>query len=842
MKPSQKILIVDDRQENLYALRKVLDEVATELVEANNGNDALTASLHHDFALAILDVQMPGMDGYELASLLRGDARTRGLPIIFMTAAYGEEEQVFKGYESGAVDYIVKPYEPRVLLSKVRVFLELHRVNTDLAEKVEALAASETRFRGLVMAIPDIVYRADPEGRFTFLNDAVRVLGYRPEELLGTHLSRIMQPGDALAASHDVGPEDARRLSDWPGTGAPMPPGLEIRLLPRAPGGLGAGVNAETLVAEVNSSGLYGIPLGTGQSVFLGTVGVIRDITERKRSEAELTRHREHLEDLVRERTAELEHHRHHLEELVEQRTAALLTTEARASHILQSSADGLYGIDASGLVSFINAAACKMLGYRAEEVSGRKAHLTFHHSKPDGSPYPIEECPAHSALLDGQEVRIDGEVYWHADGRAVPVMYAMHPTVKEGNTVTCAVISFVDMSEQRAAERAHELAVIAAENLARLRSEFLANMSHEIRTPLNGVLGFAEIGRRNCQDAEKARNAFNQILISGKRLLGVVNDILDFSKIEAGKLSMENTEVPLIDVVRQAVEIVGALANAKRLALRVKLAPDLPRTVLGDPLRLGQVLLNLLSNAIKFTEAGSVTLLASRQGEQLVFKVSDTGIGMNEEQLGRLFKPFQQADGSTTRHFGGTGLGLAITKRILELMGGSIRVESSPGAGSSFEFSVPCVQAASGTEKPAPVVTGPAGDKPLAGLSILAAEDDPVNQAMLEAMLVEEGARVVMVDDGNQAVERVSREGREAYDLVLMDVQMPQMDGLEATRRILALAPSLPIIGQTAHAMPGEKAQCLAAGMVEHIAKPLESAALVSAVLQHVSARRGQP
>lgn len=355
-------------------------------------------------------------------------------------------------------------------------------------------------------------------------------------------------------------------------------------------------------------------------------------------------------------------------------------------------------------------------------------------------------------------------------------------------------------------------------------------------------MLGFAEIGRRNSQDAEKARNAFNQIMISGKRLLGVVNDILDFSKIEAGKLRMENTEVPLIDVVRQAVEIVGALANAKRLALRVKLAPDLPQTVLGDPLRLGQVLLNLLSNAIKFTEVGSVTLFASRQGAQLVFKVSDTGIGMNEEQLSRLFKPFQQADGSTTRHFGGTGLGLAITKRILELMGGTIQVESRPGAGSSFEVSVPCIPAVSQTENPALVGMSAAGDKPLAGLSILAAEDDPVNQAMLEAMLIEEGARVVMVDDGSQAVERVSREGRNAYDLVLMDVQMPQMDGLEATRRILALAPSLPIIGQTAHAMPEEKAQCLAAGMVEHIAKPLESASLVSAVLQHVSAKRGQP
>ena len=186
--------------------------------------------------------------------------------------------------------------------------------------------------------------------------------------------------------------------------------------------------------------------------------------------------------------------------------------------------------------------------------------------------------------------------------------MSAMHPMVQDGK-VTGAVISFVDVSEQRATAAARELALIAAETLARLRSEFLANMSHEIRTPLNGVLGFATTGQRNYQNPVKALNAFNQILASGKRLLGVINDILDFSKIEAGKLHIEQTQITLVEVIRQAVELVSERDQAKHISLQVKLAQDLPQSCIGDPLRLGQVLLNLLSNAIKFTEAGSVTL-----------------------------------------------------------------------------------------------------------------------------------------------------------------------------------------------------------------------------------------
>ena len=546
----------------------------------------------------------------------------------------------------------------------------------------------------------------------------------------------------------------------------------------------------------------------------------VRDISERKKTEAELATHRMHLE------------------ELVQQRTDALLQTEARASHIIQASADGLYGVDTEGNITFINPAGCAMLGYRAEQVIGRPAHALIHHSKPDGTPYPLVECPSHDALQAGREIRVDDEVYWHADGHAVPVMYSVHPMLREGK-VTGSVVSFVDMSEQRAAALAREQALIAAENLVRVRSEFLANMSHEIRTPLNGVLGFAEIGYGNLENVDKVRNAFEKILASGNRLRGVIDDILDFSKIDAGKLGIEETGIVLVEVIDHALELVRERAAAKNLTLRADLSPDLPATCMGDPLRLGQVLINLLANSVKFTEAGSISLSVSRQGEQLVFTVSDTGIGMDEEQLSQLFRPFQQADSSATRRFGGTGLGLAISKRLLELMDGEIRVHSQPGVGSSFEFRLPYV-AATPAQAPGPEAAEAtaAANKPLAGMRILVAEDEAINQMVLAEYLDEAGASVVMVGNGREAVEQVRASRGEAFDLVLMDLQMPEMDGYEATRLIRRLAPGLPIIGQTAHALAEERAKCLAAGMLAHIAKPIMPGRLVALIRQHAPVR----
>ena len=242
------------------------------------------------------------------------------------------------------------------------------------------------------------------------------------------------------------------------------------------------------------------------------------------------------------------------------------------------------------------------------------------------------------------------------------------------------------------------------------------------------------------------------------------------------------------------------------------------------------KVLRNLISNAIKFTAAGEVALLARRDGRRLKLWVTDTGIGMSEEQLARLFVPFEQADGSTTRRFGGTGLGLAITRRLVEMLGGTIRVFSTEGRGSRFEVSLPLVEVPSEFAESVPAAGSPGAR--LRGLRVLAAEDNPVNQLVLEDALLFEGALVTLVDDGQQAVERIEQDGAATYDVVLMDVMMPVMDGHEAASRIHVLAPALPIIGQTAHAMAEERDLCLRSGMVDCITKPLDPEVLVAVIL----------
>jgi signal transduction histidine kinase len=381
------------------------------------------------------------------------------------------------------------------------------------------------------------------------------------------------------------------------------------------------------------------------------------------------------------------------------------------------------------------------------------------------------------------------------------------------------------------------EAARAEAVRLARVKSEFLANMSHEIRTPLNGVLGLARMGFRDNAGRDATQAVFARILSSGRLLLGIINDILDYSKIEAGKLRIESIPVEPARVTGDALLLMDEAATNKGLSLQLRKRSTLPAVCLSDPLRIAQILVNLLSNAVKFTERGSVTLEVGREGDSLVFSVIDTGLGMTPAQLASVFAPFEQADNSTTRRFGGTGLGLAITRRIVELMGGTLSAESQVGAGSRFEVRLPCIEVAA-AQPAAPALAAPGPGPRLAGLRILAAEDNEVNQLVLEDNLVSEGAEVTLAINGQEAVDHVRQRGADGFDVVLMDVQMPVMDGYEATRQIRALAPGLPVIGQTAHALDEERATCLAAGMVDHLAKPLDPDQLIASILRHARPR----
>ena len=382
------------------------------------------------------------------------------------------------------------------------------------------------------------------------------------------------------------------------------------------------------------------------------------------------------------------------------------------------------------------------------------------------------------------------------------------------------------------------EQARAEAERLAKIKSEFLANMSHEIRTPLHGVLGMAHIGLRTAGEDSRAHEAFAKIINSGTLLLGIINDILDLSKMEAGMLKIEATDVELHPILDETLEMMRSRATGKGIALEINKTPDFPLTCQSDPLRLRQILLNLLSNAVKFTEAGTVRLDADREDDQLIFRVADTGIGIADSQISKIFNSFEQGDNSTTRKFGGTGLGLAITERIVKQMGGSIHVNSTPGHGSIFEVRLPYKRSLTRrTTLAAPVM--PAHTiKPLTGLKILVAEDNDINQEIMRDNLTEDGADVVVVENGQQAVDYIRSNPPGTVDIILMDIQMPLLSGHEAARQITAIAPGLPIIGQTAHALTKDKEDCLAAGMVDYIAKPIDPVKLNALIVQHTTRR----
>ncbi len=832
------ILIVEDSPTQAMRLEQLLRGSGLSVRIAASAERALDMAEEDQPAVVVSDILMPGMDGYELCRRIRASEKLAHIPVVLLTTL-ADPEDILKGLQSGANNFVTKPYDPDLLVARVRQLLSEQDLRREKGQKAELdiifggrrhhisadarqmadlllstyenaviqsraldrankdLAEKEALLRTVIASLPAQIMVLDAQGRITATNQAWEHLGRNSPLIPGVlgrpfgHVARQGMCGEDVqvdgvaAAVHEVA------------------------------AGTRASFSSELCIQSDGRQHwllLYASPMSDRG----GAVVTHMDITERKRAEQALRRSEANL---------------------------------AKAQHLAML---GSFEWLSKGNTLIWSDELYRILGYRPGTVTPNRELLLRHLHVEDNQAFvgSLLETARNGTPFERQFrfMRQDGV-------ERIGLCQAEAEFDTAGNLLRI-LGTIQDVTHQKILERELVHAKEAAEAGSRVKSEFLANMSHEIRTPLNGILGMTELTLRTSLTREQ-REYLGMVKASADALATLVGDILDFSKIEAGKLEIERNDFRLRETLQEALKPMEMQAQAKGLGLTLRIDPAVPEELHGDAGRLRQVLLNLVSNAIKFTPSGDVaidvrpsaesrTLSGQEPGQavELLFSVKDTGIGIDAPLQVRIFDIFTQGDSSLSRQYEGTGLGLAISRQLVELMGGAIWVESAVGQGSTFSFTVALEKA-----RPAPAeaesrLPGHRAERPretpLAGLRVLLVEDNPVNQHYASILLSRQGCRVTSAVNGREALDKL---GAETFDIVLMDVQMPVMDGMEATRIIrgdpaFAEVRHMPIVAMTAHAMQGDRERFLGTGMDEYVSKPINHDELFRVMLAALNKR----
>lgn len=667
------------------------------------------------------------------------------------------------------------------------------RIMASRQKKTEAIiGTSEEKYRVLVEAVKDYaIFMVDPRGFIMSWNSgAERITGYQQQEIVGKHMSLLYGQEDEsslIAQTELVKGRESGHFEDEK---------IQVRK------------DGTPFWANIVLD-----PLFDSSGEVTGFSKVVRDITHLKKAE---------------ERSRSLNEE---LEKRVQERTLALQARESQLRTISNAIPTLVAQVDTQERFLFVNDAFCDWL----QESRGTIQSLTFRELL--GEARYLENKPYIDRALRGETVSYERRST--SGHRQSDLSITFVPEFDDHGQTQSFIVVAADVSNYKRIEAELKNAKEAAEVANETKSAFLANMSHEIRTPLGAVIGFSEMmAEAELSPAEKA-NTIEIIKRNGKLLSTIINDILDLSKVEAGHLETERVEVPLMEMVHETAVLLNLEASGKGVLLSVARDGRLPKMIKTDPTRLRQILFNIVGNAVKFTDKGSVTVtvsLCTDNPQKLCFAVQDTGTGISEEQARRLFSPFVQADVTTTRRFGGTGLGLVLSKKLAHLLGGDVRlVRSAPGQGSTFEILIDHGQinesfadAPTGPTQVATTSHVPPRERSLESLKVLVVDDSPDNLALIKRILRIAGAEVETANNGKEAIQQALGN---KFDLILMDLQMPEMDGHEATRELRRQGYSRPIIALTAHAMKEERKRCLESGFDDHLTKPVDREALIHVV-----------